>query len=232
MLGGLVAEVLFAFLSDLKVSTQQFHLCYEGIDDFLRFRGQWTGKRPAQVHGRIGRPRAITFSAQLFVGVVVGGFALAVRRLSMRLIADRVHTLGFVDIHDHRPLERISAVTSLIFYNNTIMVKESLAAGQCRPHRFGLRRIVQNQMVLAGRLDDFLESLDTVRDQKRADGLERLAVAVRVGQYYVPLDVLAEPIKVDKDMIFSTLTSVVVIRPESNFNCQSARWRRPSRPKS
>ena len=150
----------------------------------------------------------------------------------MRLIADRVHTWGFVDIHDHRPLERISAVTSLIFDYNTIMVKEFLAAGQCRPHRFGLRRIVQNHMVLADRLDDFLESLETVRDQKRAAGLERLAVAVRVGQDHVPLVVLAEPIKVDKDMIFSTLTSVVVIRPESNFNCQSARWRRPSRPKS
>ncbi len=147
----------------------------------------------------------------------------------MRLIADRVHTLGLVDIHDHRPLERINAVTYLIFHYNTIMVKESLAAGSCRLHRFGIRRIVQNHMVLAGRLDDFLGPLETVRDQKRVAGLERLAVAVRVGQDHAPLDELAEPIKVHKGMIFSTLSSGAFIRSERNFSCQSARWRRPSR---
>ena len=79
------------------------------------------------------------------------------------------------------------------------MVKESLAAGLCR---FGIRRIVQNHMVLAGRLDDFLGPLETVGDQTRVAGLERLAVAVRVGQDHAPLDELAEPIKVHKGMIF------------------------------
>ena len=56
--------------------------------------------------------------------------------------------------------------------------------------------------MLAGRLDDFLGPLETVGDQKRVAGLERLAVAVRVGQDHAPLDELAEPIKVHKGMIF------------------------------
>ena len=60
------------------------------------------------------------------IGGIVGGFVMTLRRLSMSLLANRLHALELVNIHDHRPLERINTINSLNFHLSTIMVYESL----------------------------------------------------------------------------------------------------------
>ena len=44
----------------------------------------------------------------------------------MSLLANRLHALELINIHDHRPLERINTINFLNIQLSTIMVYESL----------------------------------------------------------------------------------------------------------